>query len=380
MQSAKEMALSPTNLKDETSLPRQTDEKEQLLTEGIGGSLQKHDAAEGAAHLLSEMTKMDHFLGRSDDEDVFSEDPHPDVPPEGNRKTWDAAELGAEHARAPPRGQEEQEADLADEDPQASTSLQFSENFAEMSRENMFRKLNYWSAKMGLQVRELGADHVDWVEKINNIIQKINLTENTVKSLLKEVMFLEGQTEKVEDQDLDPNQGANIEAKIMEIRKQLEEMDKKFAQGDACDEAHELKEKLIGGIELVALFSQNFCKDMTLLNSKLGMYQTQQGKTDSDSSEETSVEGREQRLPQARPPAGVQSAPAQVTAWKRALRIFIMVYVLTFTGISCYILFFDATFIFERVLPTVLGRHTVWELREIIAPFLNLEVEDLLPS
>ncbi|XP_008257709.3 single-pass membrane and coiled-coil domain-containing protein 2 isoform X6 [Oryctolagus cuniculus] len=327
------------------------------------------------------MTKMDHFLGRSDDEDIFSEDPHPDVPPEGNRKTWDAAELGAEHAQAPPRGQEEQEADLADEDPQASTSLQFSEkNFAEMSRENMFRKLNYWNAKMGLQVRELGADHVDWVEKINNIIQKINLTENTVKSLLKEVMFLEGQTEKVEDQDLDPNQGANIEAKIMEIRKQLEEMDKKFAQGDACDEAHELKEKLIGGIELVALFSQNFCKDMTLLNSKLGMYQTQQGKTDSDSSEETSVEGREQRLPQARPPAGVQSAPAQVTAWKRALRIFIMVYVLTFTGISCYILFFDATFIFERVLPTVLGRHTVWELREIIAPFLNLEVEDLLPS
>ena len=65
---------------------------------------------------------------------------------------------------------------------------------------------------------------------------------------------------------------------------------------------------------------------------------------------------------------------------KRALRIFIMFYVLTLTGLSCYILFFDATFIFEKVLPTILGRRRMWELREILAPFLNLEVEDLLPS
>lgn len=57
-----------------------------------------------------------------------------------------------------------------------------------------------------------------------------------------------------------------------------------------------------------------------------------------------------------------------------------MFYVLTFTGLSCYILLFDATFIFERVLPTMLGRRKMWELREIITPFLNLEVEDLLPS
>lgn len=57
-----------------------------------------------------------------------------------------------------------------------------------------------------------------------------------------------------------------------------------------------------------------------------------------------------------------------------------MFYVLIFTGLSCYILFFDATFIFESLLPTMLGRRRMWELREIIAPFLNLEVEDLLPS
>lgn len=32
---------------------------------------------------------------------------------------------------------------------------------------------------MGLQVKELGADHIGWMEKMNNIIQKINLTENS---------------------------------------------------------------------------------------------------------------------------------------------------------------------------------------------------------
>lgn len=57
-----------------------------------------------------------------------------------------------------------------------------------------------------------------------------------------------------------------------------------------------------------------------------------------------------------------------------------MFYVLMFTGLACYIVFFDATFVFERVLPRMLGRRIMWELREIIAPFLNLEVEDLLPS
>lgn len=65
---------------------------------------------------------------------------------------------------------------------------------------------------------------------------------------------------------------------------------------------------------------------------------------------------------------------------KQALKLFVMVYVVTITGLSCYILFVDATFLFERVLPRVLGRRTMWELREMMAPFLNLEAEDLLPS
>lgn len=45
----------------------------------------------------------------------------------------------------------------------------------------MFFQLNHWNTRMGLQVKELRADHTDWIEKINNIVQKINLTENTVK-------------------------------------------------------------------------------------------------------------------------------------------------------------------------------------------------------
>lgn len=65
---------------------------------------------------------------------------------------------------------------------------------------------------------------------------------------------------------------------------------------------------------------------------------------------------------------------------KQALKLFVMVYVVTITGLSCYILFVDATFLFERVLPSVLGRRTMWELREMMAPFLNLEAEALLPS
>ncbi|XP_045667814.1 single-pass membrane and coiled-coil domain-containing protein 2 [Ursus americanus] len=179
--------------------------------------------------------------------------------------------------------------------------------------------------------------------------------ENIPELLLNEVMSLEGQIEKLEShQDLDPDQGANIEV-------------------NACNEAHELKEKLIARIK-------NFYKDMTLLNTKLRTYQMQEGKTDSQSPEEMRVEESEPLLPQALPPPLVQNTSAGITMWKRALRIFIMFYVLTFTGLSCYILFFDATFIFESLLPTMLGRRRMWELREIIAPFLNLEVEDLLPS
>ncbi|XP_075862945.1 single-pass membrane and coiled-coil domain-containing protein 2 isoform X2 [Microcebus murinus] len=322
------MAVIPANLNDEMSLQMKTDWKEQQVTEKNNGILQNLNGAEGAMqNLLKEITKINHVLDISDDEDdSFSENPQNDFPHKVDTKTWDTSELESEYGQDPQSDeQDEQEADTVREDAQESTSVPFSE-------------------------------------------------ENTPEFLLNEVMALEEQTETLEDQDLDPNQGIYIEEKIMEIRKQLGEMDNKFNQAGVCNEAHELKEKFIERME-------DFCKDMDLLNRKLRMYQMQEGNTDSEySPEEMDAEEMEPQPLQAPPPALGQTSPPRVTTWKCALRIFIMFYVLMFTGLSCYILFFDATFVFERMLPRVLGRRTMWELREIIAPFLNLEVEDLLPS
>ncbi|XP_020946895.1 single-pass membrane and coiled-coil domain-containing protein 2 [Sus scrofa] len=369
------MAL--TKLTDKMPVQMKTIGKEQELMEKNNSFLQNTDAAEGTMqNLLREFTKMDRILDRSDDEDIFSENPPTDFLHDLETEKWDMLELEAESDHNPQSEPDEQEKDhIPHEDPQASTSLQFSEkNIPQLSQENVFFQLNHWNTQMGLQVKELGADHIGWMEKIKNIIQKVNLTENTVKSLLSEVMSLEGQIENLgSHQDLDPEEGVNMEEKIMEIKRQLGEMDNKFVQADACNEAHELKEKLIARIE-------NFCKGMTLLNTKLGIYQMQGEKTDSQSPEEMGSEEREPLLPQAPIPALVQNSPPRITMWKRALKIFILLYVVIFTGLSCYILLFDATFIFERILPTILGRRRMWELREIIAPFLNLEVEDLLPS
>uniref|UniRef100_A0A8C0RTU8 Single-pass membrane protein with coiled-coil domains 2 n=1 Tax=Canis lupus familiaris TaxID=9615 RepID=A0A8C0RTU8_CANLF len=290
-------------LSDETSLQMKTAGKEQL-TEKNNGFLQNMDMAEGAMqNLLREFTKMDHILDRSDDGDsIFSKKPQTDFLRENT------LELEAEHRQDDEQNeQNEQETNqVQHEDPHVSTSLQFSEG-------------------------------------------------NIPELLLTEVMSLEGQIEKLgSHQDLDADQGANIEE-------------------DVCNEAHELKEKLIARIK-------NFCKDMTLLNTKLGMYQKQEEKLDSQSPEEMGMEGSEPLLPQVAPAPLVQNTAPGITMWKRALRIFIIFYVLTFTGLSCYILVFDATFIFESLLPAMLGRRRMWELREIIEPFLNLEVEDLLPS
>uniref|UniRef100_A0A8D2D6U4 Single-pass membrane protein with coiled-coil domains 2 n=1 Tax=Sciurus vulgaris TaxID=55149 RepID=A0A8D2D6U4_SCIVU len=294
------MALTPPSLNDGTSLQTKTVGKEQQLTEKNNGFLQDLSVTEGAVTLLKEITKMDHILDRSEDKDkIYSEAPQTDF------LHKDMLELKAEQGEDLQKEQDEQKSDLVHEDPQASASVLFPET------------------------------------KIPEI-------------LLNEVTTLEGQTENLEDQGLDPDQGANIEV-------------------DACNEAHELKEKLIERIE-------NFYKDMTLLNTKLGMYHIQERETDSYSSEEMDVEEIEPLLPEASLPSLEQNSLPHIAVWKRALRIFIMFYVLTFTGISCYVLFVDATFIFERVLPSILGRRTMWELREMIGPFLNLEVEDLLPS
>uniref|UniRef100_A0A8C6EYL7 Single-pass membrane protein with coiled-coil domains 2 n=1 Tax=Marmota marmota marmota TaxID=9994 RepID=A0A8C6EYL7_MARMA len=316
------MELTPPSLNDGTSLQTKTAGKEQPLTEKNNGFLQNLGVTEGAMNLLREMTKMDQSLDGSDNKDkVCSETPQTDF------LHKDMLEPKAEQGQDLQKEQDEQKPDLVHEVPQVSTSMLFPENKIPESPQRIFLRLNYWNAKMGLQVKDVGADHIDWMEKINNIIQKINTTEKIWISF----------------------------------------------QVDACNEAHELKEKLIERIE-------NFYKEMTLLNTKLGRYQIQERETDSYNSEEMNVEETDPLLPEASPPPLEQNSPPHIAAWKRALRIFIMFYVLTFTGISCYVLFVDGTFIFERVLPSILGRRTMWELREMIGPFLNLEVEDLLPS
>ncbi|XP_019523565.1 PREDICTED: single-pass membrane and coiled-coil domain-containing protein 2 [Hipposideros armiger] len=332
------MAL--TKLSDKMSLQMKMAGKEQQQTEKNNGFLQNIDADEGAMeNLLWECAKTDHISDKSDDENgIFSESPQTDILQE------DVLELEAEHDQDLQSEQDEQEIDqIQHEDPQVSRSLQFSE-------ENIPEFFNL---------------------QIPNDLMPILWS---VYSLLNEVISLEGQIEKLESpQDLDLDQGENIEEKIMEIKKQLGEMDNKFVQADACNEAHELKEKLVSRIE-------NFCKGMTVLNTKLGVYQMQEENTDSQNPEDMDMGEMETLLLEAPPSPLVQSSPPRITMWKRVLRIFIMFYVLTFTGLSCYMLFFDATFIFERVLPRILGHRRMWELREIITPFLDLAVEDLLPS
>lgn len=54
---------------------------------------------------------------------------------------------------------------------------------------------------------------------------------------------------------------------------------------------------------------------MTLLNTKLGMYQKQEGKTDSQSPEEMGVEEREPLHPQAPSPPLGENAPSSITMW-----------------------------------------------------------------
>ncbi|KAI2564942.1 single-pass membrane protein with coiled-coil domains 2 [Homo sapiens] len=293
------MALTPTNLNNKMSLQMKMDCQEQQLTKKNNGFFQKLNVTEGAMQdLLKEIIKVDHILDRSDDEDdISSENPQTDFLHKG------MLELEAEHDQDLSK-QDKQETDV-DEDPQASTSLQFSK-------------------------------------------------KNLLELLLKDMLTLKGQIEKLEDRGLDLDQGTSTEV-------------------NTCNEVYELKKKVIERLE-------DLCKNVELLSAKLRMYQMEAEDTDSHSSEEIDTEEMEALLPQAPASFLVQKSPPRNTAWKRALRIFIMFDVLTVTGLLCYILFFGATFLFERVLLRMLGCRTTWDLREMREPFLNLEVEALLPS
>ncbi|PNJ67214.1 LOW QUALITY PROTEIN: SMCO2 isoform 1 [Pongo abelii] len=291
------MALTPTNLSNKMSLQMTMDCQEQQLTEKNNGFFQKFNVTKGAMQdLLKEIIKVDHILDRSDDEDdISSENPQTDF------LHKDMLELEAEHDQDLSK-QDKQETDV-DEDPQASTSLQFAK-------------------------------------------------KNLLEFLLKDMLTLKDQIEKLEDRGPDLDQGTEV---------------------NACNEVYELKKKVMERLE-------DLCKNVELLSAKLRMYQMEAEDTDSHSSEEIDTEEMEALLPQAPASFLAQKSPPRNTAWKRALRIFIMFYVLTITGLLCYILFFGATFLFERVLLRMLGYRTTWDLREMREPFLNLEVEALLPS
>nr|XP_011757464.1 single-pass membrane and coiled-coil domain-containing protein 2 isoform X2 [Macaca nemestrina] len=293
------MALTPTNLNNEMSLPMKMDCQEQELTEKNNSFFQKLNVTKSVMQdLLKEIIKVDYILDRSDDEDdISSENPQTDFLHKG------MLELEAKHDQDLGK-QDKQETDV-DEYPQASTSLQFSK-------------------------------------------------KNLLEFLLKDMLTLKGQIDKLEDRGLDLDQGTNTEV-------------------NACNEVYELKKKVMESLE-------DLCKNVELLSAKLRMYQMEGENTDSHSSEETDMEEVETLLPQAPASFLVQNSPPPNTVWKCALRIFIMFYVLTVTGLLCYILFFGATFLFERVLLRMLGCRTTWDLREMIEPFLNSEVEALLPS
>ncbi|XP_076796997.1 single-pass membrane and coiled-coil domain-containing protein 2 isoform X2 [Arvicanthis niloticus] len=360
-------ALTPATLrKDRMSLQMRTAGEEFQVTEKSSNLLQNIMVTKGS----KEITEMDHISDRPDKKDKPSENLQTDFLYKMDTEKWDGLEQESKHGQDPPSKLDEQEVTLAFEGPQSSPPPPPASEESTQIPESLILKLNYWHAKMGLQMKELGADHGDWLERINNIIQKINNTESTVKSLLTEVISLENQSKNLED----PDQEADIEEKITEIRRQLKEVNIKLTQVDTCKEACELKEKLIDRIE-------SFHKEMSVLNTKLEMYYTQGSDADSHDSEDMDTEEQEEPLfPEASPSLSVLPSPPCSAVWKHALKLFVMVYVVTITGLSCYILFVDATFLFERVLPSVLGHRTMWDLREMMSPFLNLEAEDLLPS
>ncbi|XP_011802390.1 PREDICTED: single-pass membrane and coiled-coil domain-containing protein 2 [Colobus angolensis palliatus] len=264
------MALTPTNLNKEMSLQMKMDCQEQELTEKNNGFFQKLNVTKGVMQdLLKEIIKVDHILDQSDHEDgISSENPQTDFLHKG------MLELEAKHDQDLSK-QDEQETDV-DEYPQASTSLQFSK-------------------------------------------------KNILEFLLKDMLTLKGQIEKLEDRGLDLDQGTNTESSMIAVivwRK----IDK------------------TGEVFKVNMWCMLLCEAVDAVMAK-GF-----------------------NIPGLKP----------VQRLKCALRNFIMFYALPVTGVLCYILFFGATFLFERVLLRMFGSRTTWDLWEMIEPFLNSEVEALL--
>ncbi|XP_031793919.1 single-pass membrane and coiled-coil domain-containing protein 2 isoform X2 [Sarcophilus harrisii] len=344
--------------------------------------------------LLREMTKIDYLIEKSDNEDgSLSGNEHQKL----GAKKWfnntftEAQEfktkllqrieemmgMNAQKDEYQSNEQKRQKSNNArpqDPDPLLpASSLFLSKNTLcynqDQIEETMFYKLNYWNSRMFLQVKELGIDHKDWIEKNDIIVQKINATEEAVKNLLNEVIEMENQMEQLEsNQYLEIEEELSKQEKITMIKRQLEEMNSKFIQVNACNEAQELKRKLIVRIE-------NFYKDMIMMNREVEKYQLRQEETEAEMIKMKDMKPLFSQTSCLGTNISSCSIKLKLTLWT-----FVFIYVFIIFGFSCYVFFIDPTFIFETMLPRILGRRRMWELKELIAPFLNLEVDDLLPS
>ncbi|XP_017731159.1 PREDICTED: single-pass membrane and coiled-coil domain-containing protein 2 isoform X3 [Rhinopithecus bieti] len=181
--------------------------------------------------------------------------------------------------------------------------------------------------EMSLQMK-MDCQEQELTEKNNGFFQKLNVTKGVMQDLLKEII------------------------KVDHILDQSDDEDDISSENPQTDFLHKVDTEKWGMLELEAKHDQDLSKQ---------------------DEQETDVD----EYPQAS--TSLQFSK-NILELKCALRIFIMFYVLTVTGLLCYILFFGATFLFERVLLRMLGCHTTWDLWEMIEPFLNSEVEALLPS
>ncbi|XP_072510579.1 single-pass membrane and coiled-coil domain-containing protein 2 isoform X2 [Notamacropus eugenii] len=155
---------------------------------------------------------------------------------------------------------------------------------------------------------------------------------------------------------------STLKESVEKIKAQLEEMSSNFFQVNPCSDAEELKRKIILTIE-------KFYKDMTVLNREVEKYKLIQKNRE--------AEIRRMRVSPQRRCLGINTL--SFPKWKHVLWIFLVFYVFVIFGLTCYIIFVDSTFIIETMICKILGRQRMWQLKELLNPFLLLEVDDLLP-
>ncbi|XP_036616684.1 single-pass membrane and coiled-coil domain-containing protein 2 [Trichosurus vulpecula] len=183
--------------------------------------------------------------------------------------------------------------------------------------ENIFLKLNCWKVRIFLEIKHLETTHKKGMEKMDKIVKKISTMEETLKSC-------------------------------------------QFVDVDSLSPLSHLK------IALAPKWMSEPIGDLTLWFQR-GL----KGKTlEVDNTKPLSPETSHLET----------NTSSSSTKWKHILWIFMFLCVFTIFGLLCYTLFIDSTFIFETMLPRILGHRRMWKLRELIVPFFYLEVDDLLPT